>query len=91
MLLSRRTTTVTKPIAAISPERTEFMQGELGKWDADVVAMSEDERVIYLEMIFEEAGLIKEFNIPRARLRTFLLTIRSLYHEADILPHLSFS
>jgi len=34
-------------------------------------------------MIFNETGLLAEFSIPPQRLRVFLLTIRSLYHEEN--------
>ena len=83
LVCSRRNTVVTKPVQAIPEDRTQFLKGEIGKWDADIVSMSGDEKVIYLEMIYDHFGLIDTFQIPRGCLRIFLLTVRSLYHEEN--------
>ena len=34
LVMSRRSTVVTQPLADIAPERITFLKGELGKWDA---------------------------------------------------------
>jgi len=83
LVVSRRSTVVSKPLGPLPDDRKAFLQGEMGKWDANVRDMSLDEQVHYLEMLFLELGVLQEFNVPENRLRVFLLTIRSLYHAEN--------
>ena len=52
-------------------------------WDTNVFLLNSDELVLFLEALYEDLGLVKEFNIPKDKLRTFLLTMRESYHEEN--------
>lgn len=53
------------------------------QWDTDVFRLSADEHVLLLEELYKDLGLVDEFKIPPAVLRTFLLTMRAYYHEEN--------
>ena len=53
----------------VASDRVIWLKAELGKWDADVIHMSFDEQLLYVEMMYAELGLIAQFDIDPTTLR----------------------